>query len=335
MRIVALLLFSWVFVVPVAAQDPPTDPDHAKIVDALVPEIEGVHNYVGQVNTEVKKALTQLEALTTQLSTLVDQQTALADQVGTVKTQVTTVNTAVTALAGQVTTLDGKVGAVSTAVTALAGQVTALDGKVVALDTKVAGLEGDVLTLPTEIAAEGIESQLLTTMFYLEFDSDPLYFAFIPGSMEVYNMYSHSVYGNKPPYGMSSSFGTAFPAGTIDTFSFAIGGRMPRTGKGYSVKTCDITITLRDDGKDTVLSGTVTAYDYYTSVPYLDPDTIDIEADSIINLSLASNGCGNYYSTVQAPRYVAVSMRFTPAAAVEEVETPKTPETPEDGGWGW
>lgn len=294
MRMMVLLLLSWLFVVPVAAQTtPPTDPDHAKIVDALVPEIEGVHKYVGQVNTEVKKALTKLEALTTQLNTLAAQQTTLAAQVGTVKTQVTTVNTAVTALAGQVTTLDGKVGA---------------------LDTKVTGLEGDMLALPVEIAAEGVGSQMISAVYYVYSHASSnsqrwkrsWHMPIVAGVTARPETFAPS---GQAPHG-SSSFGTTFPAGYIDTFSFSAGGGPTPNDD------CDITITVRDDGEDTALSGTITDYDEDTNVSYSDPDSIDIDAGSLMNLYVQFSDACHYGKYNESPDYLAVSMNFTAAAVV-------------------
>ena len=303
MRIMSLLLLIAGLVgSPVAAQTtPPSDPDHTKIVDAIVPKIEGVDAYVGQVNAEVKKALTKLEALTTQLRTLADQVTA-----------------------------------VSTAVTALAGQVTTLDGKVVALDTKVTGLESDVLALPIEIAAEGVGSQLLTMQFFLHTEQigKTTYVPILSGwSKDSRNIWSSGTMHGTTPYG-SSAFGTAFPAGTLDTFSFALAG-----GGAYK-GTCDVTATVRDDGADTILSGTVVDYDYEADVVnYADPDTIEIAAGSIMNLALSFSGCtkspgGSQWHRYDFPQYISVSVNFTPAAAVEEVETPNDEpiwvETPND-----
>lgn len=283
MRILYSLLLSILMVSPVAAQtgDPPP-PDHAEIVE----QVRGVNDYVGQVNGEVKKALTQLEALTTQLSTLAGQQTLLMQEVTTLKSQVT---------------------AVSTAVSAVDGKATTLDGKVAALDTKVTGLEGDMLALPIEIAAEGVGSQMLTMRLKVQGASGTKqqYAAFLPGD------FSKSIEGPQGYNNFTDAFGIPFPAGRLDMFSFTTVGRAARA-------TCDVTLTVQDDGVATALSGTITDHDGNERDVYMDPDAVDIEAGSVINLSIEySGGCGGSSSS---PDHLFISMNFTPAAVAETTD---------------
>ena len=332
MWMMVLLLLSWFFVVPVAAQEPPTDPDHAKIVDAIVPEVEGVHKYVGQVNAEVKKALTKLETLTTQLSTLA--------------TQVGTLNTTVAAIKTSVATLTTEVAAVKSAVATVEADVATVDGKIVALDTKVSGIETDILDLPIEIAAEARGPQLLTmSVDYVRHGrhhvGSPRAATFVPdqfaydgyrdlhlqllltsGGVDALAEFTTATVGGisefygasyRPPNNhpfRADAVHVPFPAGTIDEFSFMVLGKDMTSAN--APKACDMTIAVWVDGVATNLSQSITDYDYDVDAGHLytDPDAVDINTGSTISIGITStDDC----SSSAEPEDLFLSMNFTPA----------------------
>ncbi len=237
-----------------------------------------------------------------------------------VDVELTTVATQVAAIATALSDLDSTVSTLAT-------DVTALSTKVDALDTKVTGLEGDVLALPVDIAAEGVGSQLLTmSLEVILFGNNKKfpknhYAAFLPGNFSNgYHAGRHPLDPYGGPQRKNADFGIPFPAGTISAFSFML------FGDQSDKKTCDVTLTIRDDGVATLLSGTITDYDggIASKDVYADPDVIEIAAGSIINMGIAySEGCGVSGASNQfedTPDRIFISLHFTPAAVVATVD---------------